>query len=87
MDASWLQGNGGPNGVIPAWLQLYLHACKLLDLALTMPADSLPQFQLSVATILLFLLFFRKSLSIAQKVVDYCFHSFVAQLFLLNYFC
>lgn len=29
-----------------AHLQLFLNACKLLDLALILPADSLPQFQL-----------------------------------------
>jgi len=30
----------------PAWLQLYLSVCKLLDLALCLPADRLPQFQM-----------------------------------------
>ncbi|XP_053529723.1 protein dopey-1 isoform X3 [Ictalurus punctatus] len=28
------------------WLNLYLSACKLLDLALTLPSESLPQFQM-----------------------------------------
>lgn len=32
------------------WLNLYLSACKLLDLALTLPPESLPQFQMSVHT-------------------------------------
>ena len=30
----------------PAWLSLYLSACKLLDLVTTLPADLVPQFQL-----------------------------------------
>ena len=30
------------------WLNLYLSACKLLDLALALPSESLPQFQMSV---------------------------------------
>uniref|UniRef100_A0AAY4AEP0 Dopey N-terminal domain-containing protein n=1 Tax=Denticeps clupeoides TaxID=299321 RepID=A0AAY4AEP0_9TELE len=30
------------------WLNLYLSACKLLDLALTLPSESLPQFQMCV---------------------------------------
>jgi len=52
LDASlWHSGNATSTGatgptVTPAWLQLYLHACKLLDLALTLPADTIPQFQL-----------------------------------------
>lgn len=28
------------------WLNLYLSACKLLDLALALPPESLPQFQM-----------------------------------------
>lgn len=32
------------------WLNLYLSACKLLDLALTLPPESLPQFQMLVQT-------------------------------------
>lgn len=32
------------------WLNLYLSACKLLDLALALPPESLPQFQMSVQT-------------------------------------
>ena len=30
----------------PAWLSLYLSVCKLLDLALALPAQALPQFQM-----------------------------------------
>lgn len=30
------------------WLNLYLSACKFLDLALALPPESLPQFQMSV---------------------------------------
>ncbi|XP_074662898.1 protein DOP1A-like [Tubulanus polymorphus] len=45
VDASWAYSNGLNAHNNPAWLQLYLSACKLLDLALVMPADSLPQFQ------------------------------------------
>lgn len=30
------------------WLNLYLSACKLLDLALALPPESLPQFQMWV---------------------------------------
>lgn len=30
------------------WLNLYLSACKLLDLALALPSESLPQFQMWV---------------------------------------
>lgn len=32
------------------WLNLYLSACKLLDLALALPSESLPQFQMCVLT-------------------------------------
>ena len=48
-DSSWSQSNGGlsvPSIKDSAWLQLYLYACKLLDLAIAMPADELPQFQM-----------------------------------------
>ncbi len=31
------------------WLNLYLSACKLLDLALALPSESLPQFQMWVS--------------------------------------
>lgn len=34
------------------WLNLYLSACKLLDLALALPSESLPQFQMWVPTFL-----------------------------------
>jgi hypothetical protein len=49
---SWTHSNGGlsvSSGVSSkdgAWLQLYLFACKLLDLAITLPSDELPQFQM-----------------------------------------
>lgn len=49
-DSSWSsQSNGGlsaPSAKDSAWLQLYLYACKLLDLAIALPADELPQFQM-----------------------------------------
>lgn len=49
-DSSWSsQSNGGlsaPSSKDSAWLQLYLYACKLLDLAIALPADELPQFQM-----------------------------------------
>lgn len=50
-DSSWSSGqsNGGlsaPSVRDTAWLQLYLYACKLLDLAIALPADELPQFQM-----------------------------------------
>lgn len=49
-DSSWSsQSNGGlsaPSARDSAWLQLYLYACKLLDLAIALPADELPQFQM-----------------------------------------
>lgn len=46
LDPSWaLQGNG-LNHQQPGLLRLFLAACKLLDLALVLPADMLPQFQL-----------------------------------------
>ncbi|CAH1798847.1 unnamed protein product [Owenia fusiformis] len=46
LDPSWAQSNGLNAQNNPAWLHLYLAACKLLDLALVLPADALPQFQL-----------------------------------------
>jgi len=36
----------GQKGADSAWLQLYLYACKLLDLVIALPADQLPQFQM-----------------------------------------
>jgi len=45
LDSSW-SVTGGTVAVNQPWLQLYLAACKLLDLALVLPADFLPQFQL-----------------------------------------
>lgn len=49
---SWSQSNGGlslssgTSAKDSAWLQLYLFACKLLDLAIALPSDELPQFQM-----------------------------------------
>ncbi len=48
LDSSWVVSNS--NGLAahnnPQYMQLYLAACKLLDLAIAMPADALPQFQM-----------------------------------------
>ncbi|XP_013389897.1 LOW QUALITY PROTEIN: protein dopey-1-like [Lingula anatina] len=44
LDSTWANGYLGHSS--PDWLQLYLGACKLLDLALALPAEMLPQFQL-----------------------------------------
>jgi len=41
---SFYQPNNGSNTA--GYLQMYLQACKFLDLAISLPADSLPQFQL-----------------------------------------
>ena len=49
MDPSWSMGSGLNTHHNPQWLHLYLAACKLLDLALIMPTEYLPQFQLWVA--------------------------------------
>ncbi|XP_012945131.1 protein dopey-1 [Aplysia californica] len=47
LDSSWAHlGNGLNAHNNPAWLQLYLSVCKLLDMCLVMPADLVPQFQL-----------------------------------------
>ncbi|XP_067674328.1 protein dopey-1-like isoform X1 [Haliotis asinina] len=47
LDSSWAHlGNGLNAHNNPAWLQLYLSVCKLLDLCLALPADIVPQFQL-----------------------------------------
>ncbi|XP_069103129.1 protein DOP1A-like isoform X2 [Argopecten irradians] len=47
LDSTWAHfGNGLNAHNNPAWLQLYLSVCKLLDLALALPADVVPQFQL-----------------------------------------
>lgn len=48
LDSSWAVSNGLNAHNHPAWLQLYLSACKLLDLAVALPADMLPQFQMWV---------------------------------------
>jgi len=49
LDSSWVV-SAGSNGLAahnsPAWLSLYLSVCKLLDLALALPAHALPQFQM-----------------------------------------
>merc|ERR1719342_1149987 len=49
LDSSWVV-SAGANGLAahnsPAWLSLYLSVCKLLDLALALPAQALPQFQM-----------------------------------------
>ena len=49
LDSSWVVSSGA-NGLAahnsPAWLELYLSVCKLLDLALALPAHKLPQFQM-----------------------------------------
>ena len=47
LDSSWAHlGNGLNAHNNPSWLQLYLSACKLLDLCLALPAERVPQFQL-----------------------------------------
>ncbi|CAL1528923.1 unnamed protein product [Lymnaea stagnalis] len=47
LDSSWAHlGNGLNAHNNPAWLQLYLSVCKLLDMCVVMPADQVPQFQL-----------------------------------------
>uniref|UniRef100_A0A2C9KBU5 Uncharacterized protein n=1 Tax=Biomphalaria glabrata TaxID=6526 RepID=A0A2C9KBU5_BIOGL len=47
LDSSWAHlGNGLNAHNNPAWLQLYLSVCKLLDMCIVMPADQVPQFQL-----------------------------------------
>ena len=45
LDSTWTV-TGATVAVNQPWLQLYLAACKLLDLALVLPGDFLPQFQL-----------------------------------------
>ncbi|XP_053397950.1 protein dopey-1-like isoform X3 [Mercenaria mercenaria] len=47
LDSSWAHlGNGLNAHNNPSWMQLYLSACKLLDMCLALPADTVPQFQL-----------------------------------------
>lgn len=48
LDPSWTQNsNNGLHALgNPHWLRLQLAAAKLLDLALLLPATSLPQFQM-----------------------------------------
>ncbi|XP_014667234.1 PREDICTED: protein dopey-1-like [Priapulus caudatus] len=48
LDSSWtvLSGNGLNAHNNPQWLHLYLSVCKLLDLALVLPSDVQPQFQM-----------------------------------------
>ena len=49
LDSSWVV-SAGSNGLVahnsPAWMSLYLGVCKLLDLALALHAQALPQFQM-----------------------------------------
>jgi hypothetical protein len=47
-DTSFVAVNGSSDTTTlsSAWLNLFMAACKLLDLALVLPADFLPQFQL-----------------------------------------
>ena len=49
LDSSWVV-SAGSNGLAahnsPQWMALYLAVCKLLDLALALPASFLPQFQM-----------------------------------------
>ncbi|PVD28894.1 hypothetical protein C0Q70_11489 [Pomacea canaliculata] len=47
LDSSWAHlGNGLNAHNNPSWLSLYLSACRLLDMCLVLPADTVPQFQL-----------------------------------------
>ena len=46
LDASWAISNGLTTQGNPTWLNLYLAACKLLDVALILPSEVIPQFQL-----------------------------------------
>ena len=46
LDASWAMTNGLTTQGNPTWLNLYLAACKLLDVALILPSEIIPQFQL-----------------------------------------
>ena len=49
LDSAWVM-TAGYDGLAahnsPAWMSLYLAVCKLLDLALVLPAHMLPQFQM-----------------------------------------
>lgn len=45
-DSSWVSSQSNGFSPHPSWLQLYLYACKLLDMAIALPAESLPQFQM-----------------------------------------
>ena len=48
LDSTWVthSANGLQNYANPAWMHLYLSTCKLLHLALALPATRLPQFQM-----------------------------------------
>lgn len=48
LDSAWVTSttNGLQGHAHPAWLHLYLSTCKLLHLALCLPATRLPQFQM-----------------------------------------
>ncbi|XP_059082535.1 protein dopey-1-like isoform X2 [Tigriopus californicus] len=49
LDSSWVM-SAGASGLAahnsPGWMALFLGVCKLLDLALALPAQTLPQFQM-----------------------------------------
>ena len=45
-ESFFLANNGSTSTNNAGFLFMYLQACKFLDLAISMPADSLPQFQL-----------------------------------------
>ena len=52
-DPSWVAATSASAGLglqstaaNPAWLSVYLGVCKLLDQAVALPADLLPQFQM-----------------------------------------
>lgn len=44
--SSWVPSQANGVSGTNSWLQLYLYACKLLDLAMALPAENLPQFQM-----------------------------------------
>ncbi|CAG0914056.1 unnamed protein product [Notodromas monacha] len=46
LDTTFVTANGLLAHNHPAWLNLYLCACKLLDTALALPTNRLPQFQM-----------------------------------------
>lgn len=47
LETTYTGGNGFSTSYnSQRWLNLYLSACKFLDLALALPSESLPQFQM-----------------------------------------